>query len=74
MSLVYNLATRDFEERHWQDIKVGDLIKVRCDEYLPVDVLIVQSSEKKGVCYTETKNLDGETNLKHKLAVKHLNT
>ena len=40
---------------------------------MPADLLIVQSSENKSVCYTETKNLDGETNLKHKLAVKTLN-
>lgn len=49
------------------------MVKITCDEYLPADILVVQSSENKGVCYTETKNLDGETNLKHKLAVKTLN-
>lgn len=70
---VYDRVTRDYAEKLWQDIKVGDLIKVYCDEYLPADLLIVQSSENKGVCYIETKNLDGETNLKHKLAVKRLN-
>lgn len=26
-----------------------------------------------GICFVETKNLDGETNLKHKLAPKALN-
>lgn len=72
-ALVYDRTARDYVEKLWEDIKVGDLIKVSCDEYLPADILIVQSSENKGVCYIETKNLDGETNLKHKLAVKRIN-
>ncbi len=36
-------------------------------------MILAQSSENKGICYVETKNLDGETNLKHKTAEKHLN-
>jgi len=30
----------------------------------------MNSSAAKGICYIETKNLDGETNLKHKQANK----
>ena len=37
---------------------------------LPSDILILNSSDKKGVCFIETKNLDGETNLKNKNAPK----
>jgi magnesium-transporting ATPase (P-type) len=33
-------------------------------------MLLINSSGEKGICYIETKNLDGETNLKHKKAVK----
>lgn len=36
-------------------------------------MVLLRSSEPKGVCYVETKNLDGETNLKHKTAEKSLN-
>jgi len=32
--------------------------------------VLVQSSSEKRICYVETKNLDGETNLKHKMASK----
>jgi len=31
-------------------------------------MILINSSEEKGICYVETKNLDGETNLKHKKA------
>lgn len=44
----------------------GDIIKVFCDESLPADLLTLHSSEAKGNLYIETKNLDGETNLKNK--------
>lgn len=35
-------------------------------------MLILNSSIPKGICYVETKNLDGETNLKHKQADKNI--
>lgn len=33
-------------------------------------MVLLNSSGPKGICYIETKNLDGETNLKHKVANK----
>jgi magnesium-transporting ATPase (P-type) len=35
-------------------------------------MVLCRSYDRKGMCYVETKNLDGETNLKHKVAVKYL--
>jgi phospholipid-transporting ATPase len=61
-----------WQTRPWMDILVGQLVKVKRNEYFPADMLILSSSEAKGVCYIETKNLDGETNLKHKYAHKDL--
>ena len=54
------------EEVTSSDIKVGMLVKVKEDEFFPCDMYILNSSLKKGLCFIETKNLDGETNLKHK--------
>jgi magnesium-transporting ATPase (P-type) len=49
------------------------VIKVKENEFLPADVLLIASTGLEGLCYVETKSLDGETNLKHKVAPKQLN-
>ena len=48
-------------------------MKIESDQYIPADILVLRSSDKKGCCFVETKNLDGETNLKLKNAHKDLN-
>ena len=49
------------------------IVKIHSEEFFPADIVLLRSSEPKGVCYVETKNLDGETNLKHKTADKFIN-
>ncbi|EGR33087.1 phospholipid-translocating p-type flippase family protein, putative [Ichthyophthirius multifiliis] len=57
---------------HWQDLIVGEIIKVMKDEYIPADIICLFSSDQARTCYIETKNLDGETNLKRKVVDKDL--
>lgn len=59
-----------FLKKRWRQVKVGRIVKVLENQYFPCDIVLINSSLPKGVCYVETKNLDGETNLKHKKAVK----
>ncbi|KAH6894999.1 phospholipid-translocating ATPase [Coprinopsis sp. MPI-PUGE-AT-0042] len=56
----------------WEDLAVGDFVKIVDDESLPADILICATSEEENVCFVETKNLDGETNLKSRNAVSAL--
>lgn len=56
----------------WEDIKVGDIVKLMENESIPSDILICATSDEDNLAYVETKNLDGETNLKSRNAVPAL--
>lgn len=52
----------------WQDIRVGDIVRLRRDENLPADIVLLHATGPNGIAYIETMALDGETNLKSKQA------
>ncbi|QPG73747.1 hypothetical protein FOA43_001060 [Brettanomyces nanus] len=59
-----------FQNTYWKFLNVGDIIRVHENEEIPSDVVILATNDEKGLAYVETKNLDGETNLKLKESVQ----
>ena len=56
----------------WEDVEVGDIVKLARDEAAPADLTVLHTSGADGVAYVETMALDGETNLKSKQALPQL--
>ncbi|KAJ1995941.1 hypothetical protein GGI04_005806, partial [Coemansia thaxteri] len=52
------------EEAKWRNVRIGDFVILKTGDPAPADILMLATSADDGGCYVETKNLDGETNLK----------
>ena len=65
-TLVYK--SQKFRRTKWNEIKIGNLIKVKCDEIIPADLFVIFSSNPEGAFYLQTASLDGETGLKEREA------
>uniref|UniRef100_H2ZKF9 Phospholipid-transporting ATPase n=1 Tax=Ciona savignyi TaxID=51511 RepID=H2ZKF9_CIOSA len=61
-----------YHKMKWSDLQVGDIVRVVCNSVIPADILLLHSSDPDGICFIETSNLDGESNLKQRMVVpKH---
>lgn len=59
-----------FHKDAWKNVQVGDFVRIYNDDELPADLIVLSTSDPDGACYVETKNLDGETNLKVRTALR----
>uniref|UniRef100_A0A8C6XW15 Phospholipid-transporting ATPase n=1 Tax=Naja naja TaxID=35670 RepID=A0A8C6XW15_NAJNA len=62
--------SRDYVDKFWSEVSVGDFIRLACNEEIPADMILIYSSDGDGICHIETSSLDGETNLKQRQVVK----
>src|SRR5579871_5692771 len=59
-------TSKAFVRCKWEDLSVGNIVRVRTDETVPADILLLSSSSCENTCYLDTAAIDGETNLKQK--------
>ena len=64
---VYKLPR--FLKKQCHLINIGNVIRVRKEEMIPADLLVLKTSLQNGFCYMQTSNLDGETTLKPREAI-----
>lgn len=76
----YDFVDEKFKKIYWKDIKLGHIIKVYNNSFIPCDLILLKteeinsceenkeenSNQNRMHCYVNTMNLDGESNLKIK--------
>uniref|UniRef100_A0A8I3NU57 Phospholipid-transporting ATPase n=1 Tax=Canis lupus familiaris TaxID=9615 RepID=A0A8I3NU57_CANLF len=63
------LINGSLQQEQWMNVCVGDIIKLENNQFVAADLLLLCSSEPHGLCYIETAELDGETNMKVRQAI-----
>ncbi|KAJ8727251.1 hypothetical protein PYW08_015648 [Mythimna loreyi] len=64
---VFKKSAERYVRVKWRDVRVGDIVHLSNNESVPADIVLLHTSSPLGICYLETCNLDGETNLKQRL-------
>lgn len=74
-NIAWIYSNGKWTETKWEDIYVGDYIRIKSEERFPADIMVLSTSytkESRGSCFIETASLDGERNLKPKAAIPEI--
>jgi phospholipid-transporting ATPase len=55
--------------KKWMDLHVGEIVVIKKNEEIPADLIVLSSSDENGEAFIQTSSLDGEKNLKQKVAL-----
>jgi len=55
-----------------KNIRVGDILRLQENDEVPCDLVLLKSALSNGLCFIQTTNLDGETNLKTRTVINEL--
>lgn len=61
VSNVYRYGWLSFEDKSWEDIRVGDIIAVHSGTEVPADILLIHSPTDNA--FIDSSNIDGEVGL-----------
>ncbi|CAN6469461.1 unnamed protein product [Victoria cruziana] len=57
-----------YQKKKWKKIQVGEVLRIKANQTIPCDMVLLRTSDPSGVAYVQTMNLDGESNLKTRYA------
>lgn len=58
--------------KQWRDVRVGDVVKITAGQQFPADLVLLNCAHDFGICNVETKNVDGESNVKSRFCLPQL--
>ncbi|PRP77110.1 hypothetical protein PROFUN_12965 [Planoprotostelium fungivorum] len=67
---VFDLQSGKFEKVKWSKLKAGHIVKIKEKQQIPADVVLLSSSEEKGIAFVEASSLDGEAGLRRREPLK----
>ena len=56
-----------------EELRVGDVVQLHDGEIIPADLVLLTTKDDRCEAFNKTSSLDGETNLKPKLALRNVN-
>ena len=62
--LIWKAEATQFQK--WSQLQVGNIVVLKENQPVPADLVLLTTSHQEKICYIETSNLDGESNLKIK--------